>query len=1070
MLEKREIRGPEAAEGRMTAATACGTCGTEPRLGARFCDACGSPIAPATEHAEYKQVTVLFADVVHSMEIAAAVDAERLREIMTELVDRATAVVKRYGGTVDKFTGDGIMALFGAPTAMEDHAVRACLAALDIQEETRRLAAEIEHRDRITLQLRVGLNSGEVIAGETGSGPMGYTAVGAQVGMAQRMESVAPPGAVMISESTARLVENTAVLGEPELLHIKGTDTPVRARQLLAIGEREPVRRGESTLVGRTWELNTVTAILEEAIGGAGCVVNIVGPAGIGKSRLVRETAAIAASRGVAVCSAYCESHARDLPFHVVARLLRAAMGVEDLDAGTARAHLRAQVPDADPDDLLLLDDLLGIRDLAVALPDIAPDARRRRLTALSDAVALARTEPSVYVIEDVHWIDEVSESMLTDFLTVVPQVPSLVLITCRPEYHGALTQVSGAQSIALRPLSDAQTSALTTELLGPDPSITGLAAQVAARAAGNPFFVEEMVRDLAERGVLHGPPGAYLLPGEVADVEVPATLQASLGARIDRLGPTAKRTLNAAAVIGSRFDAALLTSMVDDADVTALVAAELVDQVRFTPRAAYAFHHPLIRTVAYESQLKSDRAQLHRRLAAAIEQRDPALADENAALIAEHLEAAGDLHAAFAWHMRAGTWSTNRDIAAAHTSWQRARQVADRLPDDDPDRTAMRIAPRTLLSGSAWRVGGSGADTGFEELRELCTAAGDRRSLVIGMAGPVLEQYTNARRREASRLATQHVRLLESIGDPTLTVALCTVTLAAKQETAEMAEVLRVAQRAIDLADGDPTMGDLILGSPLAIAIAMRGVAHFCLGMAGWRDDLRQAVAMARAVDPMTLAAVMWFTYITAIPYGVLLPDATALRDTAEALALAEQSGDDFAVDVARTARGVTLARQDGAEREAGLDLLAKIRERALNERFSLHALPIADIHIAREKARLGDLDGTIGLSRAVVDELFDSGGSVWIALATTVLVEALLQRGGDKDVLDAQDAIDRLAAVPTDPGFVLHEITLLRLRALLARAHGDATRYRDYRDRYRDMAKTLGFEGHIAWSQEMP
>ena len=223
--------------------------------------------------------------------------------------------------------------------------------------------------------------------------------------------------------------------------------------------------------------------------------------------------------------------------------------------------------------------------------------------------------------------------------------------------------------------------------------------------------------------------------------------------------------------MIGSRFDTDLLTSMVDSPDVAPLIEAELVDQVRFTPRAEYAFRHPLIRTVAYESQLKSDRAQLHRRLAAAIEHRDPASADENAALIAEHLEAAGDLHAAFGWHMRAGTWSTNRDIAAAQTSWRRARQVADRLPDDDPDRTAMRIAPRTLLCGSAWRVGGSGADTGFDELRDLCTAAGDQRSLAIGMAGQVIAQCTNAHRREASRLATEHTALLESIGDPTLTV-----------------------------------------------------------------------------------------------------------------------------------------------------------------------------------------------------------------------------------------------------------------------------------------------------------
>jgi adenylate cyclase len=312
----------------MTAATACRTCGTEPLENARFCHGCGSPLVWSETRAEFKQVTVLFADVVHSMQIAAAVGAERLREIMTKLVDAATAVVKHYEGTVDKFTGDGIMAVFGAPVALEDHAFRACLAAFDIQRETQRLAAEIQRRDGVVLHLRIGLNSGQVIAGEIGSGPMGYTAIGEQVGMAQRMESVAPAGGVMLSESTAPLVEDAVVLGEPQLVHIKGTDTPVPARRLLGIGDHAPGRRGESPLVGRQWEVGTVTAILDETIGGAGCVVNIMGPPGIGKSRLVRESAAIAAGRGVAVYTTYCESHARDIPFHAVARLLRAALGL----------------------------------------------------------------------------------------------------------------------------------------------------------------------------------------------------------------------------------------------------------------------------------------------------------------------------------------------------------------------------------------------------------------------------------------------------------------------------------------------------------------------------------------------------------------------------------------------------------------------------------------------------------------------------------------------------------------------------------------------------------------------
>jgi adenylate cyclase len=375
----------------MATGLACAACGIELPPNSKFCNECGAAVSATSKSAEYKQVTILFADVVHSMDIAAAVGAERLREIMAELLDRSTAVVNRYGGTVDKFTGDGIMAVFGAPVALEDHAVRACLAALGVQEEAKRLAVEVKDRDGVDLDLRVGLNSGEVIAGEIGSGPFGYTTIGEQVGMAQRMESVAPPGGFKLSESTARLVEDAAVLGEPDLAQIKGADHPLPVRRLVGIGQHRPRRRGESTLVGRTWELHTVTAILEEAVGDAGCVVNIEGPAGIGKSRLVRGTAAIATARGVGVFTTYCESHARDIPFHVAARLLRVAMGVEDLDPGVARARLRAQVPDADGDDLLLFDDLLGIADPAVALPHIAPDARRRRLTALVDAAMLAR-------------------------------------------------------------------------------------------------------------------------------------------------------------------------------------------------------------------------------------------------------------------------------------------------------------------------------------------------------------------------------------------------------------------------------------------------------------------------------------------------------------------------------------------------------------------------------------------------------------------------------------------------------------------------------------------------------
>jgi class 3 adenylate cyclase len=1050
----------------------CGSCGAQSSPIAKFCSECGTRLTQATQSAEYKQVTVLFADVVHSMDIAGAVGAERLREIMADLADRCAAVVQRYVGTVDKFTGDGIMAIFGAPTALEDHAVRACLAALGVQEEAKRLAVDVRNRDGVELQLRVGLNSGEVIAGEIGSGALGYTAVGEQVGIAQRMESVAPPGGVMLSASTARLVEGAATLGESELVQIKGADVPVSARRLLGMGEGHHTGgRAESNLVGRRWEMSAVEGLLDRAIDGHGAVVGVVGSPGIGKSRLVREVAAMAGRRSVEVFTTFCESHATDVPFRVVARLLRVATGIEGLDAEAARAQVHARVPDADPEDLLLLHDLLGIADPNARLPAIDPDARRRRLTALVNADSLARETPAVYVVEDAHWIDEVSESMLADFLTVIPQTPSLVLATYRPEYEGALARVHGAQTIALAPLSDSETTALVSELLGPDPTVGALGQKIAERAAGNPFFAEEIVRELAERAVLHGERGGYVSMAHVSEVSVPATLQATIAARIDRLDPKAKRTLSAAAVIGSRFTRDLLETLGIDPVLQDLLSGEFIDQIRFTRQPEFVFHHPLIRTVAYESQLKSDRAELHRRVAAAIESRDQAAADENAALIAEHLEAAGDLRAAYGWQMRAATWATNRDIAAARLSWERAIRIADAVPADDSNRTAMRIVPRTMLCANAWRVHEHVAGAQFDELRKLCTAAGDKASLAIGMAGLVMDHLFQARTREASQLASEAVALLDSVGDPTLAVGLSFAPIYAKGESAEMCEVLRWSQRVIDLADGDPSKGNFILGSPLAVALMQRAVARWCLGLPGWRDDQRHGLAMARSADPLTYAAVVGYVYFLGISSGVLSPDDSAMREIEDALRIAERSSDDIALAWSRLALGVALVhRHTDAERDRGQTLLAEVGDVFLRRGYLLCDLPLVEVYAARERARRGDRDDAIPLMRATADHLFREGRLlVWGVPATGLLVETLLDRGAEGDVAEAEAAVERLATAPADEGLVIREIWLLRLQALLARAHGEAATYAHSRDRYRDMATSLGFEGHMQWAEAM-
>ncbi|WP_317155334.1 ATP-binding protein [[Mycobacterium] appelbergii] len=1020
--------------------------------------------------AEYKQVTVLFADVVRSMGIASALGAERLREIMTELFNLSAAVVQRYGGTVDKFTGDGIMALFGAPVALEDHAFRACLTALEIQTQAGLLAAQVQVRDGVTLQLRIGLDSGQVIAGEFGSSAVSYTAIGEHVGMAQRMESIAPAGGVMLSDSTARLTQDHVILGEPQRVHIKGFDEPISARLLRQPKPNRSVAdTDESPLVGRQWELTALEAMLERSIHGHGCVVAVTGPPGIGKSRLVQEVITLAATRGVEVYSSFCESHTSGVPFYAIARLLRAGFGVAELGRSAARTKVRAQVPEADPEDLKLLDDLLGIAEPDSQLPQIDPDARRRRLTKLVNAASLARTTAAVYVIEDAHWIDTVSESMLADFLAVTPQTPSLMLITYRPDYRGALTALPSSQTIALAPLDDLEISMLVSASLGTNSEVRELSETITSRAAGNPFFAMEITRDLAERGLLDGERGAYVLRGEPGAISVPATLQSAIAARIDRLAPNAKRTLTAAAVIGSRFTADLLSCVGIEPAIDELIESALIAQVRFTPQAEFAFHHPLVRTVAYESQLRSDRAVLHRRLAAAIESAHPASADENAALIAQHLEAAGDLRDAYSWHMRAATWSTNRDVAAAQVSWERAGKIADALPDDDADRLTMRIAPRTLSCANAFRAHIDVTGARFDELRELCDQAGDKASLAVAMAGLIGEHFVHGNIRDGVLLASEHTALIESLGDPTLFVGLSVSPIAARLTVGDIADVARWSQLVIDLADGDLAKGGIILGAPLAAAYASRSVGRWALGRPGWHEDIERAVTMVRGSDPMSLGVALTYGYCMAIGNEVLLPDNNTLLNIDEALSIAERSADDIALGFARMTKGIALLYRGPEHRAEALDLLQQVHEMCVTNRFYLAHRPVLEVWIAHGSAMADGHFSTLPLLRDAYEELFSEGQFAHCIVTSQFLAEMLIARGADGDLREAADVVDRLAAVSILDDWVTREVTLLRLRALLCRANGDEDSYRHLRDRYREKSNALGYEGHMALAAVM-
>ena len=809
--------------------------------------------------------------------------------------------------------------------------------------------------------------------------------------------------------------------------------------------------------------MTALTGLLDRAVRGSGGVVGLVGPPGIGKSRVVHEVTSRARDAGVEVFTTHCESHTADVPFYAAANLLRAATGSDGLDDVEARAQVRAGFPDADQEDLLLVEDLLGIGDPAAAMPQIDPDARRRRMAAMVNAAALARTTPTVYVVEDAHWIDGISESMLAEFLAVVPRSRFLVLITYRPEYDGPLAHSARSQTIALEPLDHSHMSQLSTELLGKDRSVAELTDLVAERAEGNPFFAEEIVRDLTERDVLIGARGCYLCVEPTSQVSVPRTLQAVIAARIDRLDPAAKRTLNGAAVIGIQFRPEMLQALGIQPELDDLVKAELIDQTAFGPHPHYTFRHALIRAVAYESQLRSDRARLHKQLAATIEQ-----SDLNAVLIAEHLESAGELRAAYEWHMRAGAWSNNRDNAAAQLSWERARRVADALPPDSPNRLNLRIAPRSLLCSSAFRRFHPDLSERFDELRTLCMEAGDKASLAIGMAGLAMEHLIRGRIFDSSQQASEQMVLVESIGDPALTLALTVPACVAKLQAAEVEDALRWAQSAIDLADGDCTAGSFMLGSPLALAYVFRGFARSSIGSDGWREDLDTAVAMARSADPTSLAVATAYKYV-GIGRRVLAFDDAALQEITEVYQLAERCSEDLPLVLLRMTLGVALTHGDAAAQKRGLTMLAELCDTCVREQYGMNIVPALEVVLAYHAAD-DDLDGAIERIRTVSDGLFSSGNFFNCEGSTQSLVELLLRRGAKEDVVEAEVATAKLAGTLPEYEWVTRDLVVMRLRALLARARDDESTYSELKHRYRSIADELGFEGHMAMAAEMP
>jgi adenylate cyclase len=1043
----------------------CGSCGNDLRAKARFCDVCGSPVTPRPASGEHKQVTVLFADVVGSMKLAAALDAERLQEIMNEMFNRAAAVVQRYHGTVDKFTGDGLMALFGAPVALEDHALRACISALEIHSVTEELAAEVLRRDGVTLQIRVGLNSGAVIAGEIGSGEGRYTAVGHPVGMAQRMEAAAPPGGVMCSLSTARLAEDATRLGPVEDVLVKGANAPVPARRLLGMeSERMVLGRQEGLMLGRDEEMRRLCSLFDTQ---PGCLVGIVGPPGLGKSRLLREFTEIAASQGADIVIARCEAHASTLAFRALSRLLRAMFEVGGLGAGEARDRTSAQCPGLfgpHTVDAQILFEAMGIADTTASHLAVSPDGRRRRLIEIMTHAVRARSNRTVFALEDAHWIDEPSDEVLADFVDALDGTRSIFVITYRPEFRGALHRRSN-HTMTLQPLPESTSVRLVRQLLGGDHSLEALDKRIATAVAGNPFFAEEIVRDLAGRGLLSGGRGGYRLTGDVNEIAVPGTVQAVLAARIDRLPAPTKSILNAAAVIGNQFDVDTLHALSPESSSTRLaelVSAELIDQIEFVPRQRYCFHHPLVRTVAYESQLSAVRVRAHRRLAAAIEAHDAGGADDNAALIAAHLEAGGELVQAYRWHLRAAEWLRPRGIRAARAEWERARRIADGLNDDHDGVTAMRITPRAMLISTALYVSDAdGTDDLYQELHDLTARSGDLTSLALATAGRIWSFSINdIRVPEAVALASELEGMVSVIVCDAATKAIILNSLAfIRFANCEFDAALRVTDAILALP------GDVPANETVAAQI-LRGIIGMCLGDSdAGRRDFREGLEQAHTLGPLNYATMSHYSGTVAM---LGLCRAADLADgTRDALRCAESLGDVSGIIATLWTHGSVLLRMENTSRDEAIALLD--RARVLIEEHKLHHIGMTSIaaDLAVEAARQGRIDEAIDRLRPTFAQYFVDGSRVFVGCTAEALVELLIERGSIDDLTEAHQIVERWQARPAR--IAATDLWWLKSRALLAGADGNPDVYAELAKTYLACCTKLDARGRLPEAHRM-
>jgi class 3 adenylate cyclase/tetratricopeptide (TPR) repeat protein len=1093
----------------------CGECGAEAAAAQKFCTSCGAGLtASATNSAaqattperpqsnpdlrsytpsylaeriktegmalegERKQITVLFADVTGSMQLAGQLDDEEWRHVMDGFFALLCDGVHHFEGTVNKFTGDGIMALFGAPLAHEDHSKRACYAALHLREQLARYANELRRERGLNFSVRMGLNSGEVVVGAVGDDlNLDYTAIGHTVGLASRIEQLAEPGKIYVTGATAHLAEGWFRFEELGTFDVKGVDHPVEVFELAGTGSaRTRVEaageRGLSRFVGRDQETAVLEAALARASEGSGQVVGIVADPGLGKSRLCYEFVERCRARGHEITEGHGVAHGKRIPLLPVLEMMRGYFGIEDDDSDRqARDKIagRLLLLDDEFKDLLpVLFDFLGVADPDRPAP-ANPEARHRQLiVAVRRLIQTAgRQRQAVILIEDLHWLDAGSDLFLENLIGALPGTQTLVVVNFRPEYQAEWMRKSYYQQLPLLPLGPEAIGELLTDLLGPDPSLDGLAELIQLRTGGNPFYIEEVVQSLVDSRALDGRKSAYRLVRSVDDIAIPPTVQAVLAARIDRLAEREKNVLQTASVIGREFSHAVLSRVAGVPEeglaeaIRALVAAEFVFERSLYPDPDYSFKHPLTEEVAYRSQLNERRARIHAAVAKAIGDVYADRLDEMAAVIANHWEQAERPLEAAQWNARAAGWAGQNHPGEALRHWRCVRSLLRGLPDSPESLGLGFAACFWILQMGGWRMGMPEAEIAdvFADGKRAAEAIGD-----VGLQAAIMASYGLARGfvgevEEALRLGTNAYQLALEAGDSELIASTGTGYWLAIR--GDFYAALLDIDNAIELSKDDPQMGRRTVGfSTHAWATVFKGfILLASLGrLTEALDEVQRGLELARAYED---SESMGWAHggFASLAWAVGEPG-NGLAEARQALEIAERLGSTFSRAMAYGSLG--QAQMARGEFDEGIEALERCLEIIRDGHTGLQYEPlmlgyIADAHVWR-----GDPAAALAPAELALKLARQRGTLPFELQAELALGRALARSGGDEQRIAT--ALERASELLAETSMGWAEPWIASLRAELAARQGDDEAHaRHLREAYRLFLET----GATGWAE---